>query len=58
MVVPQQTTEPFSTSNRLLARGPGELPKQQNIVFALMITLGVEVRNIFGERSPQCALTE
>src|ERR1700730_1584060 len=32
--------------------------KQQNVAFALMIALSVKVRNVFGERSPQGALTE
>jgi hypothetical protein len=32
--------------------------KQQDVAFALMIALSVEVRNVFGQRSPQGALTE
>src|ERR1700730_2232572 len=58
VVVPQKSAEPLATSDSPRTMPYSNGGKQQDVAFALMIALSVEVRNVFGECSPQGALTE
>jgi hypothetical protein len=58
VVVPQKSVEPLATSDSPRTMPYSNGRKQQDVAFALMIALSVEVRNVFGECSPQGALTE
>lgn len=58
MVIPEESAEPFATSDSLRTMPYSNRWKQQDVAFALMIALSVKVGNVFGQRSPQGALTE
>jgi hypothetical protein len=58
MVIAQEPTEPFATLYRFLARNYRIPRKQQDVAFALMIALSMEMLDIFAQRSPQGVLTK
>jgi hypothetical protein len=58
MVIPEESAESVATSESFRTMPHSNRWKQQDVAFALMIALSVKVRNTFGERSPQGALTE
>ena len=53
MIITQEPTQPFATSHGLFAAEVRIPREQQHIAFPLVISLSVEMLNVFAQRPPQ-----
>jgi hypothetical protein len=58
MIVPQKSTQPLATSHRFVAAGFRSLAEKQHVVFTLVISLSMIVRQIVIHRPPQGSFTK